>query len=188
MKKAVAVFLDRDGTINEEVGYLDHLDKLQMIPGTAEAIRMINDSGLKAVVVTNQSGIGRGFFNESFIREVHAQLQEALKEKGAFIDAFYFCPHHPTEGKGAYLTSCNCRKPQPGMLLKAAADMNIDLGRSYMVGDTPKDVETARKVCAKGVLVKTGYGGDQHEEAVRPDYLAEDLLDAVHWILKDRQG
>ena len=188
MNKAAAVFLDRDGTINEEVGYLDHLDKLLMIPGAAEAVRMINDSGLKAVVVTNQSGIGRGLFSESLVREVHAHVQEVLKTKGAFIDAFYFCPHHPTEGKGAYLTSCDCRKPEPGMLLRAAADMDIDLGRSYMVGDMPKDVETARKVGAKGVLVKTGYGGDRREEAVRPDYLAEDLLDAVKWIIKDRQG
>jgi D-glycero-D-manno-heptose 1,7-bisphosphate phosphatase len=187
MNKTAAVFLDRDGTINEEVGYLDHLEKFKMIPGTAEAIRRINVSGLKAVVVTNQSGIGRGFFSESFVREVHARLQEALKEKGAFIDAFYFCPHHPTEGKGAYLTSCDCRKPQPGLLLMAAEDLDLDLKRSYMVGDMPKDVETARKVGAKGILVKTGYGSQQAAEEVRPDYLAEDLLDAVNWILKDRQ-
>ena len=187
MNKAAAVFLDRDGTINEEVGYLDHLEKFKMIPGTAEAIRRINVSGLKAVVVTNQSGVGRGYFSERLVGEVHALLQEMLKEKGAFIDAFYFCPHHPTEGKGAYLTFCDCRKPQPGLLLMAAEDLDIDLERSYMVGDMPKDVETARKVGAKGILVKTGYGSQQAAEEVRPDYLAEDLLDAVNWILKDRQ-
>jgi D-glycero-D-manno-heptose 1,7-bisphosphate phosphatase len=186
MNKIAAVFLDRDGTINEEVGYLDHLDKLQMIPGAAEAIRMINDSGMKTVVVTNQSGIGRGFFSESFVGEVHTRLQKILKGKGAFIDAFYFCPHHPTEGKGAYLTACDCRKPKPGLLLRAADDMDIDLGQSYMVGDMPRDVETARRVGAKGILVRTGYGGEQRIGEVRPDYLAENLLDAIKWILKDR--
>jgi len=185
--KKVAIFLDRDGTINEEVGYLDDPDKLKMIPGAADAIRLINENGLKAVVVTNQSGVGRGYFSERLVGEVHALLQEMLDERGAFIDAFYFCPHHPTEGKGPYLTSCTCRKPQPGMLLRAAEDMDLDLGRSYMVGDMLKDLETARRVGAKGILVKTGYGAAQNMEVVHPDYLAEDLLDAVHWILKDRQ-
>jgi D-glycero-D-manno-heptose 1,7-bisphosphate phosphatase len=140
-KKGPAVFLDRDGTINEEVGYLDRIEKLRLLPGAAAAIRRINQSGMKTVVVTNQSGIARGLFDEAFVALVHAHLQEMLRAEGALIDAFYFCPHHPTGGRGAYLKICGCRKPAPGMLLLAAEELRIDPTRSYMIGDTLKDIE-----------------------------------------------
>lgn len=140
-KRRAAVFLDRDGTINEEVGYLDRMEKLQLIPGAAEAIRWINESGMKAVVVTNQSGIARGLFDEAFVAQVHARLREMLRAEGVLIDAFYFCPHHPTEGRVEYLKICDCRKPAPGMLLRAAEELRIDPNHSYMVGDTLKDIE-----------------------------------------------
>jgi len=177
--------MDRDGTINEEVGYLSRLEQLKLFPATFEAIRMINESGMKAVVVTNQSGVARGFFDEDFVNAIHARINEMLQKKGAFIDRFYYCPHHPVEGRNAYHISCSCRKPEPGMLLKAAQEMNIDLSSSYMIGDMAKDIEAGIRAGAKSILVKTG-----HEEDVmysdRADYIAEDIMGAVKWIMKDR--
>jgi D,D-heptose 1,7-bisphosphate phosphatase len=189
MKKNTAVFLDRDGTINEEVGYLDSLDKLKIIPGAYEAIRLINESGMKAVVISNQAGVG--FFTEDFVKITHEHLQTALRQEGAYIDNFYHCPHHPTEGIEPYRQDCNCRKPAPGMLLRAAQDLNIDLTRSYLVGDRFRDMEAAKKVGVKGVLVKTGYGQellqddgpDKETAESKPDYIAADILEAVKWIL-----
>ena len=195
MKKNIAVFLDRDGTINEEVGYLDSLDKLKIIPGAYEAIRLINESGMKAVVISNQAGVARGFFTEDFVKITHEHLQAALRQKGAYIDNFYYCPHHPTDGIDPYRKDCNCRKPAPGMLLQAAHDLDIDLTRSYLVGDRFRDMEAANKVGVKGVLVKTGYGqellqDDGPDKAApenKPDFIAADILEAVRWILKDRK-
>jgi D-glycero-D-manno-heptose 1,7-bisphosphate phosphatase len=201
--KATAVFLDRDGTINEEVGYLDSLDKLKIFPEAFEAIRRINQSGMKAVVISNQSGVARGYFDEDFVETVHARIQALLKKRKACIDRFYYCPHHPTEGTGVYRTACTCRKPSPGLLLRASQEMGIDLARSYMVGDMPKDIEAAGQAGAKGILVETGYGADQLippnngfaasqksfplSFTVQPDYIANNILDAVSWIMKDRQ-
>jgi D-glycero-D-manno-heptose 1,7-bisphosphate phosphatase len=195
MKKNAAVFLDRDGTINEEVGYLDSIDKLNIFAYTSEAIRLINESGMKAVVMTNQSGVAKGYFTEEFVRTVHERIQEMLRERGAFIDAFYYCPHHQTEGVGVYLQSCACRKPEAGMLVQASKDLDINLRRSYTVGDMLKDIQVAYTVGAKGILVKTGYGINTIEkdltsdssEICQPSYIAEDILDAVKWIMKDRK-
>jgi D,D-heptose 1,7-bisphosphate phosphatase len=195
MKKNAAVFLDRDGTINEEVGYLDSIDKLNIFAYTSEAIRLINESGMKAVVMTNQSGVAKGYFTEEFVRTVHEHIQTMLRKRGAFIDAFYYCPHHQTEGIGVYLQSCACRKPGAGMLVQASKDLDIDLRRSYTVGDMLKDIQVAHTVGAKGILVKTGYGintiekdlASESSEICQPSYIAEDILDAVKWIMKDRK-
>lgn len=194
MKKNTAIFLDRDGTINDEVGYLDHADKLRIIPAAFEAIRLINQSGMKAVVVSNQAGIAKGLFTEKFVRKTNEQIQSALLERGAFIDRFYFCPHHPTDGMDPYRRICDCRKPEPGLLNQAAGDLDIDLARSYMIGDRYRDIETAHRVGMKGVLVLTGYGPDlmrdagpdEANEINRPDHIAQNILDAVQWIMKDR--
>jgi D-glycero-D-manno-heptose 1,7-bisphosphate phosphatase len=216
-KKCQAVFLDRDGTINEEVGHLDRMEKLQLIPGAAEAIRRINKSGMKAVVVTNQSGIARGFFDEAFVIEVHERLGELLRAEGALIDAFYYCPHHPAEGRVDYVKMCDCRKPAPGMLLRAAEELGIDPSRSYMVGDTLKDIAAGARAGAQGILVRTGYGEEaaaelgpdeelrKNEDAtpdripgekavaqgetgtVRPVHIASNLLAGVQWILRNRK-
>jgi len=181
-----AVFMDRDGTINEEVGYLSRLDQMKLFPRSAEAIRMLNRKGIKVVVVTNQSGVARGYFGEDFVSEAHAFLQKQLRQEKAFIDAFYYCPHHPTAGARPYLQACSCRKPEAGMLLQASRDLHIDLSRSYMVGDMMKDVQAGKKAGTKGILVKTGYGtGEETDEGLTPDYVAADLLDAVTWILED---
>ena len=195
MKKNIAVFLDRDGTINEEVGYLDSLDKLKIIPTACEAIKLINLSGMKAVVISNQAGVAKGFFTEEFVHTVNNRLLALLKKKGAFIDQVYYCPHHPEEGNGAYLQKCNCRKPAPGMLLQAARELNIDLSRSYLVGDRFLDMEAAKNAGAKGILVKTGYedllqddGLDRATPAGKPDFIAPDILEAVLWILKDQKN
>ena len=194
MKKNTAIFLDRDGTINDEVGYLDSADKLRIIPAAFEAVRLINASSMKAVVITNQAGVAKGLFTEEFVREINGQIQSAFLAQGALINRFYFCPHHPTEGIDPYRLICDCRKPEPGLLLQAAVDLNIDLARSYVIGDRLRDIETAHRVGAKGVLVMTGYGQDLMQEAGpdranelnQPDYIAQDILEAVHWILKDR--
>ena len=198
MGKATAVFLDRDGTINEEVGYLDRLEKLRIYPEAFDAIRLINQSGMKAVVISNQSGVARGYFDEAFVETVHTRIQALLKEHKAWIDRFYYCPHHPTEGTGVYRTACTCRKPEAGLLLRASKEMGIELARSYMVGDMSKDIEAAGKAGAKGILVQTGNGMNHlapmkngfaanHFLAVRPDYIARNILDAVTWIMKDRE-
>ena len=209
-KRHAAVFLDRDGTINEEVGYLDRLEMLRLVPGAAEAIRLINESGMKAVVVTNQSGVARGIFDESFLDEVHMRLRKMLSEEAAYLDGVYFCPHHPTEGRGKYLRRCDCRKPEPGLLRRAADELFLDPQRSYMIGDTLKDVETAARIGARGILVRTGYGAEAahaldpgtkpprinlgvegrlrgEEPLIRPVHIAGDLLAAVRWLLKDRK-
>lgn len=205
-----AVFLDRDGTINEEVGYMDRLEKLKLIPSAAEAIRLINASGMKAVVVTNQSGVARGLFDEAFVEAVHKRLREMLREQGAFLDGIYFCPHHPTEGRERYLLTCDCRKPAPGLLLRAAADLHLDPVHAYMVGDTLKDIEAGARIGAQGVLVRTGYGtesaailnhreeprlkspgekGHPSKESVpfRPVHIAEDILAAAQWIVRNHK-
>ena len=162
--RRAAIFLDRDGTINEEIGYMDRLEKLRLIPGAAEAIRLINASGMKTIVVTNQSGVARGIFTESFVAEIHARLREMLRAEGASLDGIYFCPHHPTEGRGDYLRECECRKPSPGLLLRAAAEFHLDPARSYMVGDTLKDIEAGGRAGAQGILVRTGYGEEAAAE------------------------
>jgi D-glycero-D-manno-heptose 1,7-bisphosphate phosphatase len=193
MKKIAAVFLDRDGVINEEVGYLDSLDKLKVIPSAYEAIKLINESGMKAVVISNQSGVARGLITEEFVQKTNNHLQIMLREQGAFINNFYYCPHHPTEGEAPYRQICDCRKPAPGMFLTASRDLNIALELSYMVGDRFLDMEAAKNAGAKGILVKTGYelsqddGPDKLTPGNKPDFIAENILDAIEWILRDRK-
>jgi len=187
-----AIFIDRDGTISEEVGYVNHLSRYRVFPFSAEAIKLINQSPLKAIVVTNQAGVARGYFKEELIGRVHAKLENELASGAAKLDAIYYCPHHPTVGEPPYRQDCNCRKPKTGLLEQAAADFDIDLNKSYMIGDRYSDVKLAHRVGARGVLVLTGYGRgefeDQREEWSRePDFIAEDLLSAVKWILAEKQ-
>jgi D,D-heptose 1,7-bisphosphate phosphatase len=189
-QKNIAVFLDRDGTICEEVGYLSSPEQIRLISGAGEAIRLLNEHGLKAVVVTNQSGIARGFFSEERLGEIHRELCRQIRAEGAFLDAIYFCPHHPTEGEGPHRRPCDCRKPASGLILRAASELGIDLKRAYCVGDRLADLKCGMRVGAKGVLVLTGYGKEESsligdDPGRRPSSVAADLREAVQWILKD---
>lgn len=183
-RRRVAVFLDRDGTINHDVGHIGTVDRFEMIPGSAEAIARLNRRGIRVIIVTNQSGAARGYFTEEQIGEVHRHLRQLLSEVGGHLDAVYYCPHHPE------VIPCGCRKPAMGMVERAIAEHQIDLSGSYVVGDKPLDMGLARGG-AKGVLVQTGYGKrsleEMHQAGTRPDHVANDLADAVEWILHDLQ-
>jgi D-glycero-D-manno-heptose 1,7-bisphosphate phosphatase len=184
------VFLDRDGTLSEEVGYLDHVDRFRLYPWVGVSIRRLNDADLPVVLITNQSGVARGYFPESLIAQVHEQMQCELASAGARIDAFYYCPHHPDEGNAPYRQKCACRKPEIGMLRQASQDLGIDLTSSYVVGDKYLDVETAFRARAHGILVLSGYGKeeydrDKHQWPRPPDFIAADLAAAVDYILKN---
>jgi len=180
-----AVFLDRDGTLNEDVGYLDNLERLRILPGAVEAVRAFNERGLLVIVVTNQSGVARGFFDEAFVTQVHEHMRKLFQRGGAVIDAFYYCPHHP-DFPGPYGQACKCRKPEPGMLIRAAAEWDIDLGRSFMIGDMPKDVEVIRRMGGRGILL----AGEGIPTAAEADYIARDLRAAAAWIMGElaREG
>jgi D-glycero-D-manno-heptose 1,7-bisphosphate phosphatase len=186
-----AVFIDRDGTLTEEVGYVNHPSRLQLLPRAAQAIRRLNAAGVAAVVVTNQAGIARGYFSESVLHAVHDTLRAQLAGAGARLDGLYACVHHPSEGEPPYRADCECRKPRPGLLQRAARDLGLDLARSTMVGDKASDLVPARAVGADAVLVLTGYGRGEWEYrrehfTVQPDHVATDLLDAVEWTLARR--
>lgn len=177
-----AVFLDRDGTICEEVGYLNHVSRFRMFPFVAPALRRLNEAGYPVIVVSNQSGVARGYFPESLLREVMELMKQQVSEACAKIDAVYYCPHASSE-------NCTCRKPKTGMLECAARDHAIDLQRSFVIGDRYIDVQLAHNACARGILVRTGYGeGELACHAAKwpaaPDYVAKDLAQAVDWILR----
>ena len=184
-----AVFLDRDGTINEQMGYVNHISRFQMLPGVTEAIRRLNEAQIPVVVVTNQSGLARGYFPAELLAAVHEKLAALLAEEGAHVDGIYVCPHHPEAKKDEYRVNCNCRKPKPGLLLQAAAEMGLDLARSFVVGDRWSDLKTAKACGALPVLVLTGYGrGDAQyigpTQEVQPVFVGVDLAEAVQWILR----
>ena len=184
-----AVFLDRDGTLVEESGYLDRLERLVFYPYSVDAVRALNRGGFAVVVVTNQAGIARGIVDESFVAEAHRHISERLAAGGARIDGFYYCPHHPEGAKPALRVRCDCRKPQPGMLKRAASDLDLDLSRSFAVGDRWHDVEAGQAAGARAVLVRTGLGRAEEQRpnpAVTPDQVTDNLIEAVAWIL--RQG
>lgn len=187
-----AVFLDRDGTINEEVGYLRDLEDLRLIPGAGEAIRLLNEAELKVVLVTNQSGVARGYFPESLVHDAHERLEQMLREQGARIDAVYYCPHHPTAGTSGFTIKCDCRKPGTGLIDRAARDLDIDVKRSYVVGDKWSDVELGQRAGAHSILVQSGFAPDdpgnrRPAHISDPDFIAHTILEAAEWILEDVQ-
>jgi len=155
-----AVFLDRDGTVNVEKDYLYRVEDFEFIPGAPSAIRALKDAGFLVVVVTNQSGVGRGYYTLEDVDTLHRHIQQELKREGTSIDAFYICPHHPEKGIGKFRRECDCRKGNPGMLLQAAADLGIDLTRSFIVGDKVADVEAGKRAGCTPLLVLTGYGAE----------------------------
>jgi len=176
-----AVFLDRDGTVCVLVDYLQDPDDVELLPGSAEAIKILNDTGFLVVIITNQSALARGYFTEAVLETVHERMHRLLEKAGAHIDAIYFCPHHPDD-------KCGCRKPEPGLVLRSSKELGVDLSRSFMVGDKIADVTAGKSAGCKGILVLTGYGSG--ELALRdkwdsvPDHIADNLLGAVEWIMK----
>lgn len=182
-----AIFLDRDGTINEDIGYVSSPDELIIYPYAAGAVRLINEAELKVIVITNQSGIARQLYDESTLATIHERLIDELSRDGARIDGVYYCPHHPHIGNALYRQHCECRKPSPGMLHQAAREHDIDLDRSYIVGDKASDMNLATNAGARGALVLTGYGRETLANRDRwpcaPAIIADDLLDAVRQIL-----
>jgi D-glycero-D-manno-heptose 1,7-bisphosphate phosphatase len=180
------VFLDRDGTLVEDVGFLDTLDKLVLYPWTIDTVRAFNRAGLAVVVITNQSGIARGYFSADFVEETHRALSLRLAAGGAHIDAYYYCPHHPDGTVTAYARACDCRKPGRGLIDRAARDLDLDPPRSFVVGDKWIDVGLARAVGARGILVRSGTGAAEIRRC--PDETADAIVDnlaaAASWILQ----
>jgi len=188
--KDAAVFLDRDGTLNEEGGYINHVDRFRLIEGAAEAVVLLKSHGMKTVVVTNQAGVAQGYYPETHLTRLHEKLKALLKNEDAELDAIYYCPHHPSIGEPPYRQDCDCRKPKLGMIRKAEEELSVDARKSYMVGDKISDVEFGRRAGCKSILVLTGYGKGELEYNRdklngEPDYIAEDILDAAKWIVND---
>jgi len=183
----IAVFIDRDGTVTVEGGYINDPNRLTLLPRSARAIRLLNKNGIKAILATNQAGIARGYFDEPTLKKTLERLNLLLAVEGAYLDGIYYCPHHPTAGKPPFRKKCSCRKPLPGMLTKAKKDFNLDLSRCFVIGDKSSDVSLARVVNAKAIIVKTGYGEGEIElngsKKISADFIADDLLDAVEWII-----
>ena len=184
-----AIFLDRDGTMNVSKGFISNADDLELIPGTIEAVKAINKSGALAIVITNQPVIARGECSFEELHNIHNKLKTLLGEKGAFVDDIFYCPHHPDKGFEGEVPElkfdCECRKPKTGMINEAADKYNIDLSKSYMVGDSTMDLELARNAGVKSVLVDTGFAGNDGKYDRSCDIEAKDLLDAVEKIIKD---
>lgn len=184
-----AVFLDRDGTINKEVTYLYRPEDLVILPGVSEAVKILHDNGFHILVVTNQAGIARGYYTVEDMHRLHQYLNEQLKKDGAWIDAFYYCPHHPEHGIGAYRKACRCRKPDTGMFEMAEQEYKIDKKHSYMIGDKRIDVQAGRNYGIKSILVGTGYGREERETSRRQgeepfyDFYSETLMGAAEFII-----
>jgi D-glycero-D-manno-heptose 1,7-bisphosphate phosphatase len=186
--KKPAVFLDRDGTINEQMGYINHISRFHLLPGAAKAIRRLNEQQIPVIVVSNQSGLARGYFPEELLVAVHEKMTWLLSEKGAHIDGLYWCPHHPDAKIERFkVKDCACRKPKPGLLEQAAQELDLDLTRSFMVGDRWSDIRCGARAGATSILVLTGYGqGDLQyigpDQELQPAYVAKNLPAAVDWI------
>jgi len=181
-----AVFLDRDGTLIEEVGYLDRIDRLKLFPETIDALRMLQRAGLRLIIATNQSGIAQGLFSEQFVHDLHGHLTNLLAQGGVRLDGLYMCPHHPEAKLPAYRAVCECRKPSSGLVQQAARDFDLALTQSYMVGDRWRDLLSGQKAGTAGVLVRTGYGATESKAppaGAAADGVVDNMAAAASWIL-----
>lgn len=189
--KRKAVFLDRDGTINKDVGYPNSYSAIDIFPYSFEAVRKLNQSGLLVVIVTNQSGVGRGLIIEKNLEDIHQKMKEAFSRQDARFDGIYYCPHYLFSPSPEYRKNCQCRKPLPGMALKAARELHIDLKNSYMVGDKVEDILFGVNIGARPILCLTGFGRESlpklKEKGANPAFVAETLLEAVNWILREEK-
>lgn len=175
------VFIDRDGTINVNVEYLDNPDEFRMYPTVAQGIKLLNKHGFTVIIITNQSGIARGYFSEKTLQEIHQKMNHELSKEGAIIDAIYYCPHHPND-------NCDCRKPKTGLFTKAIKDFNIDIKHSYLIGDRMLDVCAGHTIGCKTILVpedKKKVKLEMNETDIKPDYICDEFYSGVQWILKD---
>ena len=182
-----AVFLDRDGTLNVDAGYLDRKERLMLFPWSLDSVRLLRRAGYAVVVVTNQSGVARGMIEESFVEEAHQIIQSRLIDIGEKLDGHYYCPHEPSASIEAFRVDCDCRKPKPGLVTRAARDLGLDVEKSIVVGDKWSDIGLAKQTGARGVLVRTGYGRSQEknrQEGLSADAVVDNLMDAVNWILR----
>lgn len=192
-KRKPAVFLDRDGTINEQMGYINHISRFHLLPDVAMAIKLLNDNHIPVVVVSNQSGLARGYFPPELVDQVHDKMKRLLAQDGAHVDGIYICPHHPEAKEKKYRQQCSCRKPETGMLEQAAAEMHLDLQQSFLVGDRWSDIKCAANAGSTPILVLTGYGrGDYQysaaEQDIQPDFVGDNLLQAAQWIVAEIAG
>jgi D-glycero-D-manno-heptose 1,7-bisphosphate phosphatase len=190
--KRRAVFLDRDGTLNKDVGYPNSFEAIEIYPYSYEAVRRINKTGFLTVVLTNQSGIGRGLIEEKNLKEIHQRMLDLFFKNDARLDGVYYCPHYINSVNPEYRKDCTCRKPNPGMALRAAEDLNIQLEGSYMVGDKAEDIELGLNFGATPILLLTGHGQRAQrilsEKDLQPAFVAKDLLEAVDWILENEKS
>ena len=184
-----AVFLDRDGTLIEEVGYLDRKERVELYPYATDAIRALNRAGIPIVMVTNQSGVARGFFTEAVVDDVHQHIAALLGRSGAFIDKYYHCPHHPDGRVPEFAVVCDCRKPGRALVDRAARELGIDPAQSFTVGDRWVDIGLARTIGGRGILVRTGYGAGEETRppaGMHADAVVDNLAGAASWILANR--
>jgi D-glycero-D-manno-heptose 1,7-bisphosphate phosphatase len=184
------IFLDRDGTLNREAGYINHIQQFELLPGVTNALARLKDSGWQLVLISNQAGVARGYFSEAFLWHLHCELQAELRRSRAELDAIYYCPHHPTAGDFPYRRRCHCRKPQPGMLERAREDLEINMDDSYLVGDRLTDIRLAATNNLKSVLVQSGYGRGECEKLkdspVQPDYIYPSLVEFSEALINQR--
>lgn len=183
--RKAGVFVDRDGTLIKEVGYLSRLEQIEVLPRVPEAIQLLRREGLKVAVVTNQSAVARGIITEDNLRQIHKELTAQLARRGAFLDGIYYCPHHPTEGADPYRISCDCRKPNVGLAQRAAEELHLDVSLSYVVGDQSGDMELAARIGAKGVLIKSGDGAGGGQKSAAGILAAKDFWEAAQWVIQD---
>jgi len=184
-----AVFIDRDGTINEQRGYINHISRFVLLPGVGEAISLLNKNNHIVVITSNQSGVARGYFPIQLVKEIHELMKLKLTKDNAHVDGIYFCPHHPDGVVPEYSKECICRKPNVGLIRQAQIELDIDMETSYVIGDRLLDIEFAHNANLPGILVLTGYGkGEVHysmpHKSITPACVAKDLLHAAQWILK----
>jgi D,D-heptose 1,7-bisphosphate phosphatase len=180
--KNKAIFIDRDGTINVDVHYLDNPDKFQMYPGVGEGVKKLKENGFKVIVITNQSGIARGYFTKKQLSNIHEKMRKEFQKFDIELDGIYYCPHHPDD-------NCNCRKPNTELFEKAVKEHNIDIKKSYVLGDKIQDISAGKKIGAGAILIpephlKGKFLSKNNDWESNPDYIADDFLDAVEWILK----
>lgn len=187
-----AVFIDRDGTINEQRGYINHISQFVLLPGVGKAISLLNKNNHIVAVTSNQSGVARGYFPIKLVKEIHELMEQKLAKDNAYVDGIYFCPHHPDGVVPEYSRECSCRKPNAGLIKQAETELDIDMEASYVIGDRLLDIEFAHNANLPGILVLTGYGKGELKyimpyKSIKPAYVAKDLLSAVQWILKQEK-